>query len=336
MWIAGITQGLMWKEFTADGMLAYPSFIETVTKLIPMYWMRAVGGSLYLTGMILMVINVIKTVAAAEKPSDEEVLIPEAIKPAEAHKEYWHAILERKPILLALLTLLVILIGGVVEMVPTFLIKSNVPSLSSVKPYTPLEIEGRDIYVREGCYTCHSQMIRPFRDEVERYGEYSKPGEFVYDHPFQWGSKRTGPDLHRVGGKFSNLWHVRHFEDPRVTSPGSIMPSYHFLLEAPLRMNDLTAKMKAMRSLGVPYSQDEILNAEKNAKAQAEKIGKELEIEGLKNIQSKEVVALIAYLQRLGTDIKGNEVGTPVKVNSTMVSPRVEHSVTVSQIEVKP
>jgi len=303
MWIAGVTQGLMWKEFNADGMLSYPVFLETVTKIIPLYWARAVGGTLFLAGFVVLLINVFRTIAgAAPCPVDEEVLVSE---PAghPAGKEYWHAVLERKPLALGILVLIVILIGGVVEIVPTFLIQSNVPTLGSVKPYTPLELAGRDIYVREGCYTCHSQMIRPFRDEVERYGEYSKPGEFVYDHPFQWGSKRTGPDLHRIGKKYSHLWHVRHLDDPRVTSPGSIMPSYAFLLRRPLDLDDLPAKIKAMRVLGVPYSSDDVVNAKDQAKQQALVIAQELEKEGLRNMESREVIALIAYLQRLGTDI---------------------------------
>ena len=196
------------------------------------------------------------------------------------------------------------MIGGLVEMVPTFLIRSNIPTIASVKPYTPLELEGRDIYVREGCYTCHSQMIRPFRDEVERYGDYSKPGEFVYDHPFQWGSKRTGPDLQRVGGKYSNLWHARHLDDPRVTSPGSVMPPYHFLLVEKLNFGHVARKVHVMRKLGVPYSNEEEQNAVQIAREQAQGIADDLQKEGLENMADKEVVALISYLQRLGTDIK--------------------------------
>ena len=304
MWAAGITQGLMWKEFNADGMLAYPNFVETVTKLIPFYWGRALGGSLFLTGTILLVINVVRTVRAGSF-AEEEAIVPDA--PSDSHAPaHWHAVLERKPLLLAFATLVVVLIGGLVEMVPTFLIRSNIPTIASVKPYTPLELQGRDIYVREGCYNCHSQMIRPFRDEVERYGEYSKPGEFVYDHPFQWGSKRTGPDLQRVGGKYSNLWHVRHLDDPRVTSPGSVMPRYHFLLTDRLDLTILPRKIHVMRKLGVPYTDDEENHAVDLAEAQAKAISADLEVEGLRGMDKKEIVALIAYLQRLGTDVKKN------------------------------
>ncbi|MDB5104903.1 MAG: cytochrome c oxidase, cbb3-type, subunit [Fibrobacteres bacterium] len=306
MWIAGITEGLMWKEFTSEGVLAYPNFTEIVTKLIPLYYLRAVGGSLYLGGLFVMVYNVFRTIRAAPKPVDEEAMVAEIAHnaPEPAMARYWHAVLEGRPFALGILTAIVIAIGGIVEMVPTFLIEANVPTLTAVKPYTPLELEGRDVYVREGCYNCHSQMVRPFRDEVARYGDYSKPGEFVYDHPFQWGSKRTGPDLHRVGGKYNNLWHLRHLDDPRLTSPGSIMPSYRFLLDEKLDLSLLKEKMKVMRKLGVPYTDAEAKDCVTLARAQAKGIGDDLAKEGIAGMENMEVVALIAYLQRLGTDIK--------------------------------
>jgi cytochrome c oxidase cbb3-type subunit I/II len=203
------------------------------------------------------------------------------------------------------------------------LVESNIPTISSVKPYTPLELEGRDIYIREGCVGCHSQMVRPFRSEVERYGEYSKAGEYVYDHPFLWGSKRTGPDLHRVGQKYSDSWHLNHMYDPQSTSPGSIMPSYKWLIRNKLDVSDTEAKMEAMVSLGVPYSKDEIANAKESMNIQAKKIegnlyadpdfAKSYEADkkyasenGLPFVEMKdrEIVAVIAYIQRLGTDIK--------------------------------
>jgi cytochrome c oxidase cbb3-type subunit I/II len=311
MWIAGITQGLMWKEFTADGVLAYPNFVETVTKLKPMYWGRAIGGMLFLAGMVLLAYNVVRTMMAASRPKDEEASVPEAAPRHTAPAKYWHTVLEGKPMVLTALTVVVIAIGGVAEMVPVFLIESNVPTITAVKPYTPLELEGRDIYVREGCYNCHSQMIRPFRDEVARYGDYSKPGEFVYDRPFQWGSKRTGPDLHRVGGKYNNLWHLRHMDDPRLTSPGSLMPAYRFLLEDPLDLRLASAKVKAMRRLGVPYSDREEKEAEAIARAQAGEIGADLAREGATGMEDKEITALIAYLQRLGRDIRTEPAGSP-------------------------
>ena len=313
LWIAGITQGLMWKEFTADGLLAYPNFVETVTKLKPMYWGRAIGGIMFLGGLLIMVYNVARTVMAAGKPVDEEANVPDALPRPEA-EHYWHAILEGKPLILTGLTVVVISIGAIAEMVPVFLIESNVPTIAAVKPYTPLELEGRDIYVREGCYNCHSQMIRPFRDEVARYGDYSKPGEFVYDHPFQWGSKRTGPDLHRVGGKYNNLWHIRHLDDPRLTSPGSLMPSYRFLLEETLDLRLMSTKVKAMRTLGVPYTAQQEKDAEAIARAQARSISEDLAKDGVEGMERKSVIALIAYLQRLGRDIQGKPAGNGVPV----------------------
>jgi len=307
MWIAGVTEGLMWKEFTPEGLLAYPNFLEIVTKINPLYWIRAVGGMLYLGGLLIMVYNVARTIQAAPAFRDEEVDVPDAPAMSHAPAKYWHAVLEGNPLALCILTTLVIAIGGIVEMVPTFLIESNVPTITAVKPYTPLELEGRDIYVREGCYNCHSQMVRPFRDEVARYGDYSKPGEFVYDHPFQWGSRRTGPDLHRVGGKYNNLWHLRHLDDPRLTSPGSIMPSYRFLLDRKLDLSLTPTKIKVMRQLGVPYPEEMVKDCQAMARAQAKTISDDLAKDGVTGMEDKDVIALIAYLQRLGTDIKWRE-----------------------------
>jgi cytochrome c oxidase cbb3-type subunit I/II len=220
--------------------------------------------------------------------------------------EHWHRWIERKPTPMLIMALIVILIGGLVEMVPTFLVKSNVPTISSVKPYTPLELQGRDIYIREGCYTCHSQMIRPFRSETERYGEYSKAGEFVYDHPFQWGSKRTGPDLAREGTgnlKKSNAWHFNHMDEPSAISTGSVMPSYSFLIDNSLDTSTTATKINAMRTLGVPYAIDFAEKANQDLMKQASTITADLKKEGIEVAPTKEIVALIAYLQRLGTDI---------------------------------
>jgi cytochrome c oxidase cbb3-type subunit I/II len=210
-------------------------------------------------------------------------------------------------------TLVVILIGGILELVPTFLIKSNVPTISSVQPYTPLELQGRDIYVREGCYTCHSQMIRPFRSETERYGEYSKAGEFVYDHPFQWGSKRIGPDLAREGTgnlKKSDGWHFRHFREPSSMSEGSIMPSYGFMLQQDLDVSTTAAKITAMRTLGVPYEKGYETKAMADLETQAKQITDNLKGDSIIISPKKEVIALIAYIQRLGTDISKNKTET--------------------------
>jgi cytochrome c oxidase cbb3-type subunit I/II len=208
------------------------------------------------------------------------------------------------------LTLLVILIGGAVEMIPTFMIKSNIPTIASVKPYTPLELQGRDIYLREGCYVCHSQMIRPFRSETERYGEYSKAGEFVYDHPFQWGSKRIGPDLAREGAgnnKKSNTWHYNHFDDPQSVSTGSVMPSYSFLIDHRLDTASTGAKIRAMQKLGVPYEEGYDKIANKDLEKQATEIAGSLKKDNINVAPDKEIIAIIAYLQRLGTDIEKNK-----------------------------
>ncbi|MBF0276581.1 MAG: cytochrome-c oxidase, cbb3-type subunit I [SAR324 cluster bacterium] len=303
MWIAGITQGLMWRDFDSEGYLAYGNFVETVVRIIPMYYVRLIGGLMYFGGIFLLVYNIWKTIAGAEVPSDEKAQAPALVRESKQHASF-QLLLEHRPIQFAVFTLLAVLIGGIVELVPTFVIKSNIPTIAAVKPYTALELEGRDIYIREGCSTCHSQMIRPFRAETERYGEYSKAGEFVYDHPFLWGSRRIGPDLHRIGGKYPDMWHYRHMEDPRSTSAGSLMPKYDWLLRDTLDISSTAAKLDAMQSLGVPYTQADIDNAAANLKKQADEIGKGLEAQGVKNIADKEIVAVIAYLQRLGTDIK--------------------------------
>ena len=205
------------------------------------------------------------------------------------------------------LALIAVTIGGLVEFIPTFLVKSNIPTIASVKPYTPLELEGRDLYIREGCNNCHSQMVRPFRSETERYGEYSKVGEFVYDHPFLWGSKRTGPDLHRVGGKYPDAWHYQHMEDPTTMSPGSVMPPYPWLITDKLDVSNTSKKISVMRSLGVPYDEGYEVRAVDDLRMQGNAIAKRLEEAKIVTEWDSEIVALIAYLQRLGTDIKVKE-----------------------------
>lgn len=313
MWTAGITQGLMWRAFNEDGNLRYPDFVVTVTKLVPYYWFRAIGGTLYLAGMLVMVFNVAMTVRAARAArldfSDTEAsAVPQRnskdgeLPPGRS----WHYKLEGRAFTFSILTLVAVVIGGMCEIIPMAAISTNVPTIASVRPYTPLELEGRDMYVREGCYTCHSQMIRPFRDEVVRYGEYSKSGEFVYDHPFQFGSKRTGPDLHRIGGKYPDMWHFRHMYDPRSTSPGSIMPAYKWLFEDPLDTSKSERKLSVMKKLGVPYTVDDIRLAKDSIAEQSKKITVGLIEQGVQpeHVEGKEIVALIAYLQRLGTDIK--------------------------------
>ncbi|MFL5753432.1 MAG: cytochrome-c oxidase, cbb3-type subunit I [Bacteroidia bacterium] len=308
MYWAGFMQSLMWKEFTEEGMLKYPNFLETVTQIVPMYAARSLGGTLYLIGVIIMTYNIFKTVKAGSFLANEEAEAAPLIKAYDKHKgEHWHRWIERKPVQLMVLSLVVILIGGIIEMIPTFLIQSNVPTISSVRPYTPLELQGRDIYIREGCYTCHSQMIRPFRSETARYGEYSKAGEFVYDHPFQWGSKRTGPDLHRVGGKYPDSWHYNHMLDPTSMSPGSIMPSYPWLLDDDLDTSSTPAKIRAMITLGVPYKSGFDKQANAALMKQSDSIAANLKKDGIETLPQKEIVAVIAYLQRLGTDIKGKK-----------------------------
>ncbi len=303
---AGVTQQLMWKQFTPDGFLQYGNFLETVTQIIPMYGIRIVGGTLFIIGLLVMVYNLVKTVKAgsfeafeaAEAPA-REVHIP--------HKgEYWHRWFERRSVLFTLLALVAVAIGGLVELVPMMMVDSNVPKIESVKPYTALEVEGRDIYIREGCLGCHSQMIRPFRSETERYGEFSKSGEYIYDRPFLWGSKRTGPDLHRVGGKYPDSWHYNHMLDPESMSPGSIMPPYPWLITDDLDVSSTAAKINALATLGTPYPDNYASNAVADLGKQAKGIADNLKRDGVNidNLEQKEIVALISYLQRLGTDIK--------------------------------
>ncbi len=304
MYWAGFTQAMMWKQFTDDGTLKF-QFLETVTHIIPLYVLRSVGGALYLVGVFIMVYNIVKTVKAGSFVAEEEAEAPALDKEIKTHgKQYWHRWIEARPIQMLVFSLVAVAIGGVLELIPTFLVKSNIPTIASVKPYTPLELQGRDIYVREGCYLCHSQMVRPFRDEVARYGEYSKAGEFVYDHPFQWGSKRTGPDLARIGGKYPDSWHYNHMLEPQSMSPGSIMPSYSWLLDNPIDTAITPAKIRAMQTLGVPYPEgyDKVANAD--LMAQANRIRINLKTDKINTAADKEIVALIAYLQRVGTDIK--------------------------------
>ena len=310
MYWAGFTQSLMWKDFTPDGVLRYPNFLETVTQLIPMYKLRALGGGLYLIGALVMVYNLAKTMASGTLQEEEAAEAP-ALDPKEViHDGHWHRAIERRPVQLLLLATVMILIGGIVEFIPTFLVKSNIPTIASVKPYTPLELQGRDIYVREGCYTCHSQMVRPFRSETERYGEYAKAGEFVYDHPFQWGSKRTGPDLLRVGGKYPNVWHYNHMIDPTTMSPGSIMPAYAWMADRDLDISSTPAKIRAMQTLGVPYPEGYDAKANDDLMKQANEIATDLKNNSVTIASNKELIALIAYLQRMGTDIKASHTAS--------------------------
>jgi cytochrome c oxidase cbb3-type subunit I/II len=314
IYVAGITEGLMWKQFNKDGFLAYPNFLETIVQVVPMFKLRAIGGTLYLVGTFLMAYNLYRTAKAGQFEPETEAQVAVADAPAEQGKPSWHRLLEGKPLFFTALATVAILVGGLVEIVPMFLIQQNVPTISSVKPYTPLEVLGRDIYIREGCLGCHSQMIRPFRSETERYGEYSKAGEFVYDHPFLWGSERKGPDLAREGGKYPAAWHYRHMDNPRDTSPGSIMPRYSWLLTQKMQTDSLPARLIALRRVGVPYPAGyENGPAQKDLQAQADKIVADLKTGSVTTDSDKEIVALVAYLQRLGTDIKSAPVTTAAK-----------------------
>ena len=310
MYWAGFMQSLAWKEFTPEGTLKY-QFMDTVKQMAPFYAMRGVGGVLFLIGALIMCYNLYKTVKAGSVLNEEAAEAPALTKEFVPHsKQHWHSWIERRPVHMLLWSLIVVALGGIIEMIPTFMVKSNIPTIASVKPYTPLELHGRDIYVREGCYLCHSQMVRPFRSEVIRYGEYSKAGEFVYDHPFQWGSKRTGPDLARIGGKYPDSWHFNHMYEPASISPGTIMPNYPWLFSDNIDTATTAAKIRAMITLGVPYEKgyDKLANAD--LIKQADGIVKNLANDKIAIKNNKEIVALIAYLQRVGTDIKLSEKTT--------------------------
>lgn len=336
MYVAGFVQASMWKQFNPDGTLMYGNFLETVAEIMPMYWMRAIGGSLYIVGALIGVVNMIMTARSGQKVTDDlaEAAALERVTHKRIGKEAYHSWLERRPVKLTIFATIAILIGGAVQIIPSLIVDDYIPIISSVKPYTPLELEGRDIYIREGCVGCHSQMIRPFRSEVERYGEYSKAGEFVYDHPFLWGSKRTGPDLLRVGGKYSDNWHLNHFYDPQSTSSGSIMPSYQWLIKNELDKSDTQDKMNAMITLGVPYTKTDVNRAQQWMTEQgiaietnlygdpdfkrtyeADKKRAKEKGEPFIEMRDREVVAIIAYLQRLGTDIKVKNAGTTATTN---------------------
>jgi cytochrome c oxidase cbb3-type subunit I/II len=357
MWTSGITQGLMWRATTPDGALQYPNFVETLDAIRPMYWMRLVGGTAYLLGMILMLWNLTKTALAGkavngtaevvvERPSEESkvpwpqivfgkpvflvlvvcvlagafgvtnlyaspffvivatmvaVLGTIAIHASKGDEPAWHRLLEGRALLFTVLTIIAVLAGGIAEIVPTLLAQPDAQTLVDARPYRPLELEGRDVYLREGCYNCHSQMIRPFRFEQQRYGEPSTMAESQLDHPFQWGSKRTGPDLAREGGKYPNLWHYRHLLDPREVSPGSNMPPYAFLADGRVDLGRTAAKLHAMKAIGVPYTDDEIARAAADAEAQGKVIAADLAENGASVAPDSELVALVSFLQRLGT-----------------------------------
>jgi cytochrome c oxidase cbb3-type subunit I/II len=374
MWVAGVTEGLMARAPRADGSLEYPQWVVIVNTVQPLFWARALGGSLYIVGWIFMIWNLLKTAAsgkAVDGEADVVLLQPDRSGPADwrlvlgyptvltvigmgvlymladparpamtvigsvlllvlvgivgfstlaaARTNFaWHDILERRPMAFSVLVLLAILAGGIVELVPGILIEREAPRAPdgslAVQPYTALQLEGRDIYVREGCYTCHSQMIRPFRDEALRYGEPSHIAESEWDHPFQWGSKRTGPDLARIGNfnggdKYDELWHYNHMMDPNSMAEGSIMPRYPWLETAKVDVASTGAKLRILKGLGVPYTKEQIDGAAAAYQAEAEvvlgKIATKMsvpvdQIGQMKLRWDSEMIALIAYLQRLG------------------------------------
>jgi cytochrome c oxidase cbb3-type subunit I/II len=355
MWVSGVTQGMMWRATDAQGALLYPSFVETLIAIRPMYWVRFAGGTMYLVGFILMAVNLFKTARAGKAVDGETTVaveVPEAKAPwgrivfgapvilvtivgalvgtlavvsinasvgvvvlavavavggtialeltrQEGHTS-WHRLIEGRPLIFTSFSIIAILVGGVAEILPTVLNKSTDPQIATTHPYTPLELEGRDVYLREGCYTCHSQMIRPMLFETQRYGEVSRISESIHDHPFQWGSKRTGPDLARVGLKYPNLWHYQHLLDPRSTSPGSNMPSYAFMAAAKVDFGRTADKVHAMKTIGVPYSDADVASASNDARAQGDTIAKDLRDQGIDAAPDAEIVALISYLQHLG------------------------------------
>jgi cytochrome c oxidase cbb3-type subunit I/II len=355
MWVSGVTQGMMWRATDAQGALLYPTFVETLIAIRPMYWVRFAGGTMYLLGFILMTYNLYKTARAGKAVDGETtvVTLPEAPKvpwgrivfggpvilvtvvgllvgtlavvsinasvgivaialavaiggtmalelTRKEGQTSWHRLLEGRPLIFTAFAILAILVGGVAEILPTVLNKTTDPQIATTHPYTALELEGRDIYLREGCYTCHSQMIRPLVFETQRYGDVSRIDDSIHDHPFQWGSKRTGPDLARVGAKYPNLWHYQHLIDPRSTSPGSNMPTYAFMTSAKVDLAKTSDKLHAMKTIGVPYSDAEITAAANDARTQGEAIAKDLRDQGADAAPDSEMVALISYLQHLG------------------------------------
>ena len=308
MWIAGITQSLMWRAMDATGKLVYPNFIETVVKIVPMYWLRAIGGTFVFVSFLIFAYNLYKTAKKGTVGEEEKLEAYALDEHSVEHGASAHRSLEGMPMIFAVLSLIAILVGSAIEIVPSIMAPKYIVKNTAIKPYKPLELIGRDIYIREGCYLCHSQTVRPMTHEVLRYGKASDAAEFVYDHPFQWGSKRTGPDLARVGGKYPDMWHYRHFWDPREVTPGSIMPRYTWLFNNKTDYSTLEKKMEVMKTLGVPYSPEEIKNAVADAQAQAESIKTTLVAAGVsEKIADKEVVALIAYMQRIGSDFKNAE-----------------------------
>jgi cytochrome c oxidase cbb3-type subunit I/II len=331
----------MWRAIDSEtGQLMYPDFIETTQSIVPLWWLRVLGGVLYVSGVCMLALNAVMTWMG--RPAKYEVPVHTAPRLSKVYDDHssrpvselagapvleigkkldvwaqmgWHRRWERLPVKFTLLATLAVVVATLFEVIPTFLIRSNIPTIATVQPYTPLELAGRHLYVSEGCYNCHSQQIRPMVAETKRYGEYSKPGEFIYDRPFQWGSRRIGPDLAREGGKQSSFWHWTHFENPELVSEGSVMPSYEHLLTADLKFEAIAPLVKAAHMLGAPY-QDELEKSEELARRQSEEIAADIVKQGgPAGVHEKQAIALIAYLQRLGTDIFRSEQAPPQEVS---------------------
>jgi cytochrome c oxidase cbb3-type subunit I/II len=306
---AGITQWLMLREYTANGLLTYPNFLETTTQIMPMYHARIVGGLLFFVGFLMFFFNMVKTIQAGNLVDNEATEAP-VLTDSSARKagETVHRLIERKGVIFAVLVFLALAIGGAVEIIPMLKIESNIPKIAAVTPYSPLELAGRDIYISNGCYNCHSQQVRPLRWETDRYGEYSKIGEFVYDHPFQWGSRRTGPDLARAGYVGSStyktsIWHYNHFTKPKEINPQTIMPAYPWLTKNTVDLGQIPVKIRVMQMVGVPYANGYDQKAVADYRSQAQIIVDELKASGVDIAADKEIVAMIAYLHKMGRDI---------------------------------
>lgn len=326
---SAVTQWLMLHEYTDEGFLAYPNFLETLTQILPMYTIRIIAGVLFMAGFILMMYNLFKTMAAGSFETNEAAEAPALVLEGARNPETEtvHRWLERKGVRFSIIAFIALAIGGAVEIIPMIFIKSNVPTIDSVKPYTPLELAGRDIYIKDGCYTCHSQMVRPFRWETDRYGEYSKIGEFVYDHPFQWGSRRTGPDLARagyVGGPMykNAAWHYNHFMDPQKMNEESIMPKYPWLAKKDIDIEIIPAKIRAMQTLGVPYPEGYDQKAVEDLMLQAQTIAEDLKASGIEIAPTKQMIAMIAYLHKLGKDIMPAPVAPAVADSAAVTAPK--------------
>lgn len=314
---AGITQGMMWRALTPDGQLVYPDFLETVIKIVPLYWVRVFGGTLFIIGFALMCYNIFKTIALAQKSeADQDATVVQWNE--ETHeKEEGHRKLESLATVFTVLTVVTILVGSVIQIYPSLNVNKYVNPAVTTTPYTPLQLAGRDIYVSEGCYVCHSQQVRKLTDDVIRFGkngtEPSKIEDSLYDRPFQWGSKRTGPDLSFLGNRFPSSWHFHHMIDPRSMSPQSIMPSYGWLAEKNVDFLELRKKTSVLRNLGVPYDQQTVVEADLIAQKEALVIVEDLKKSNINivGLEKKQIIALIAYMQGLGlnTQPKSNSTG---------------------------